>query len=135
MKAWAPRVEVGTGPAGAVAEIFSCLYLIGFWERLFTRVRLCERLSAAPSESVGGIELSWYVLDIKANLFHFVQPAGKHSIDVPLSAEPCDRLNALRRTNEVRANVIRPRRPAAEQVVAEYAQGVDHGKQLQAWAA
>ncbi len=108
-----------------------CSYLLGSWESLLTTVQpqAFEPLRAAPSEKVGGIKFSWYLLDIKAKL-DFVQPAGEESIDVPFGVEPCNRL-IIRADNEVRANAVRPRRSAAEQVVAEYAQGVDHGKQLQ----
>jgi hypothetical protein len=76
------------------------------------------------------VGLSFSGLDIKAKLPDLVKPAGEELIDVPFGAEPRDRL-VVRAEKEVRANAMRPKRPAAGQVVTENVQGMDHGKKLQ----
>ena len=67
---------------------------------------------------------------VEAVLLDLIQPASQKAIDVLLSNEPCERL-VVRAEGEVRQDTGRGRGASAQEVVAEYTQGVDHSQQLQ----
>jgi len=87
--------------------------------------RSSRRNRRGSGQRVRGVEASRHVFHVEAELLDLIQPASQKAIDVLLSAEPCDRL-VVRAEGEVRQDTGWVRGAAAQEVVAEYPQGVDH---------
>ena len=85
---------------------------------------------AAASQGVGRVETTWNMLYVEAELLDLVQPARKEPVDVPLGAQPRDRL-VVRPEREIREGPRRAGSPTSKQVVAKHPKGVDHREQLE----
>ena len=89
---------------------------------------------SAASAGPGMLQLvngsAWDVLHVEAELLDLVEPAREEAVDVPLGAQPRDRL-VVGSEREVRKDPRRTGSAAAKQVVSKHAQGLYHRQQLE----